>query len=249
MGVGLEIAQEAPVAGTLAARKPRGEHLFFTSMAAAAALTVFLGFAPTYYLKGAFEGPPLTPLLHLHGALFTGWILLFILQTSLIAAKRTDIHRRLGVIGGLLAVAMVVAGAAAAMWSVRRGFTPPGGPPPLVFFAIPVGDLVVFSTLVGCGISYRCRPDTHKRLMLLATIGLLTAAIARLPFVAGTGPLVFFGLTDLFVVGCLFHDRLTRGHVHPAFLWGGLFLVVSQPLRLAIAGTGAWLAFAAWLAG
>ncbi|MPZ18453.1 MAG: hypothetical protein GEV06_11140 [Luteitalea sp.] len=249
MSAGLGVAREAAVVGTLAVRKPRGEHLFFSSMAAAAALTVFAGFAPTYYLKGTFDAPALTPLLHLHGALFTSWILLFILQTSLVAAKRTDIHRRLGVIGGLLAVAMVVAGGAAALWSVRRGFTPPGGPPPLVFFAIPVGDLVVFPTLVGCALLYRRRPDTHKRLMLLATIGLLTAAIARLPVVAGTGPLVFFGLTDLFVVVCLLHDRLMRGRIHPAFLWGGLFLIVSQPLRLAIAGTGAWLAFAAWVAG
>jgi hypothetical protein len=249
MNVGLEIAQETVLAGTLATRKPRSEHLFFSSMAAAAALTVFAGFAPTYYLKGTFDGPPLTGLLHLHGALFTSWILLFILQTSLVAARRTDVHRRLGVIGGLLAVAMVVAGAAAATWSLRRGFTPPGGPPPLVFFVIPVGDIVVFATLVGCGLWYRRRPDIHKRLMLLATVGLLTAAIARLPFVAGTGPLVFFGLTDLFLVVCLLHDRLMRGRIHPAFLWGGLFLVALQPLRLAIAGTDAWLAFAAWVAG
>ena len=57
------------------------------------------------------------------------------------------------------------------------------------------------------------------------------------------------GLTDLFIIACMVYDRLTRGRVHPAFFWGGLFVVVSQPLRLLIGGTGAWPAFAGWLVG
>jgi hypothetical protein len=230
-----------------AARGRRLERRFFTGMAVAAAVTVFAGFAPTYFLKSVSGGPALAPLLHVHGILFTCWIALFVTQVLLVGAKRTDIHRRLGVAGALLAVAMVAIGFATAVGAAGRGIAPPGGPPPLVFLVVPLADLVVFSGLVATGLYLRRRIETHKRLMLLATIGLLTPAIARLPFLAGGGPLAYFGLTDLFVVACLVHDRIGRGRVHPAFAWGGLGLVLSQPLRLLIGGTPAWLALAGWL--
>jgi hypothetical protein len=142
---------------------------------------------------------------------------------------------------------MVVVGAAAAIDSARRGVSPPGGPPPLVFLAIPFADMVVFSILVGAGVWFRNRGDIHKRLMLMSTISILTPAIARLPGVLAGGPLAFFALTDLFVVPCLVYDRVTRGRVHPAFWWGGGALLASQAGRLALSGTSAWLAFAAWL--
>ncbi|HXE74788.1 MAG TPA: hypothetical protein VNN18_03995 [Candidatus Xenobia bacterium] len=222
---------------------------FFGGMGVAAAVTVFVGFAPTYFLKDLLGGPPLTPLRHVHGFLFTSWIVLFIVQTSLIAARRTDVHRRLGVVGGVLAGMMVVLGTALAVEVVRRGVAPPGVGSPLAFFAVPLFDMVMFAGLVACGLYYRRKPETHKRLMLLATISILDAAIARWPLVAGTGPLVFFGLTDLFIVAGWFYDFRTRGKVHSAFLWGGLALIASQPLRLLVAGTDAWLAFARWVAG
>lgn len=227
----------------------RRDRWFFTGMAAAAALTIFAGFAQTYYLKGIFGTPPLSALLHVHGFLFTTWILLFVTQTSLVAARRTDIHRRLGVAGGLLAAAMVVVGMMAAIDAVHRGSQPTGLPPPLVFFVIPFGDILTFGAFVGIGLYLRRRTQTHKRLMLLATIALLTAAIARLPGVLGTGPLVFYALTDLFIVACWLYDRLAHGRIHPAFLWGGLLLIASQPFRLWFGGTETWLAFARWLTG
>lgn len=245
--MGLTATADGPVVVSAAARGWRRDRRFFTGMAVAAVLTVFAGFAPSYYLKGLSGAPELTPLLHLHGVVFTSWILLFLVQTTLIAARRTDLHRRLGVVGGLLGVLLPVVGLPVAIWSARRGFTPPGGPPPLVFLAIPFADLVVFAILVGAGLYFRRRTEIHKRLMLMATIGLLTPAIARLPHVAAAGPAAFLGLTDLFVVACLLYDRITHGRVHRAFWWGGLSLIVSQPLRLSISGTDAWLAFASWL--
>lgn len=227
----------------------REKRWFFRGMAVAAALTVFVGFARTYYLREVFAGPPLTPLQHVHGFVFTAWILFFLVQTWLVASHRTPLHRRLGVAGGVLAGLMVVVGVAASMAMVRRGISPPGTPPAQVFLVVPLVDMVVFSALVGLGLYFRRQPETHKRLMLLATISLLPAAIARWPGVLGTGPLVFFGLNDLFVVACWLYDFQSRGRVHPAFLWGGIFLIASQPLRLLIASTDAWLAFAGWLAG
>ena len=236
-------------AATQTTQRWKSDRWFFGGMGVAAAVTVFVGFAPTYFLKDVLGGPPLTPLRHVHGFLFTSWIVLLIAQTSLIAARRTDVHRRLGVVGGVLATAMVIVGTTLAVEVVRRGIAPPGVGSPLAFFAVPLFDMLMFAGLVGCGLYYRRQPETHKRLMLLATIAILDAAIARWPYVAGTGPLVFFGLTDLFIFAGWLYDFKTRGKVHPAFLRGGLALIASQPLRLAIAGTDAWLAFAGWVAG
>ncbi|MEO7986930.1 MAG: hypothetical protein ABI766_10385 [Gemmatimonadales bacterium] len=186
-------------------------------------------------------------MLHVHGALFTSWILLFLSQTTLVAAGRTDLHRRLGVAGALLALVMPVIGMVVAIEAARRGVTPAGGPAPLVFLVVPIFDLLLFTTLAWTGLYFRRTKDTHKRLMLLATISLLTPAIARLPGIISAGPPAFFGLTDLRVIACLVYDRVSRGRIHPAFFWGGLFVIASQPLRLLIGGTGAWLAFATWL--
>lgn len=236
---------DGPVAGAPAAAAWRRDRRFYLAMGLLAAATVFAGFARSYFLKDLFGAPPLRPFLHLHGLLFSSWIVLFVVQTRLVAARRVDVHRRLGIVGGLLALSMLVVGFLAAVSSAQRGFTPPGGPPPLVFLAIPLFDLVVFGALVGVALHFRRKPEIHKRLLLLATLGLLTPAIARLPFVGG--PPEFFGYTDLFIVACLIYDRVTRGRLHPAFLWGAAFVVLSQPLRLALAGTQAWLDFAGWL--
>lgn len=225
----------------------RRDRLFFGGMALATAVTVFAGFAPSYFLRGLSDQPPLSPLIHIHGIVFTSWIVLFVVQASLVAAKRTDIHRRLGIAGVLVAILMLVVGFLAATSAAARGLTPPGGPPPLVFLSIPLGDLVTFAVLFGAGMLRRRAPATHKRLMLLATIALLPPAIARLTL--GAGPLAFFGLTDLFVIAMLFYDRLSRGRFHPATLWGGLFLVLLQPLRLLFAETALWMAFATWATG
>src|SRR5258705_5222175 len=93
----------------------RRERFFYTGMAAAILLTVFAGFSRTYYLRPAFQTQPLMPLLHLHGLIFTSWIALFLIQTTLVASKRTRIHMRLGIAGGVLAVLMVLIGTVTAI--------------------------------------------------------------------------------------------------------------------------------------
>jgi hypothetical protein len=227
----------------------RRERLFYICMSVAFMATVFAGFARTYYLRPYFSTPSLTPLLHLHGIVFTSWLILFLTQTTLVAVKRTDIHRRLGIAGAVIAVLMIIIGSTTAIIRAKVAEVPPGAPSPLVFLTIPLGDMLVFTSLVGAGFYFRRRADVHKRLMLLATISILPAATARLPFafIQQVGPLAFFGLPDLFIVVCLIYDLVTRGRVHRATVWGGLLMVLSQPLRLAVGNTHAWIAFATWL--
>lgn len=219
---------------------------FYTLMAVAILLTVFAGFAPTFYLRGA-GAKPLTPLMVIHGVLFTAWIALFVAQVRLVATKRTHIHRKLGLLAVVVAAAMVVAGTALGIASAKAGFTPPGGPPPLVFLALPIADMIVFPTLVGLGFFFRRKSEVHKRLMLLSTLAILTPAIARISIVAPYGIPAFFGITDLFIISALVYDRVRNGRIHPAFLWGGLFVILSHPARFLIAGTPAWHSIATWL--
>jgi len=226
----------------------RRQRLFFTSMPIAMAAAVFVGFAPTYYLKTAYGTPALTPLYHVHGLVFSLWMVLLVTQPALVAARRIDLHRRLGAIGGVLAGVMVLTALAVAVDLGRRGAAPPGVPP-LSFLAVPLATVIVFPALTGAAIAWRRQPEMHKRLMLIGTLELVPAGIARWPGLAAGGPLAYFGLTDLFLVAMLLFDLATRGRPHPATVWGGLFLVASQVLRIVISGTGPWLAFAGWLVG
>lgn len=226
----------------------RRERRFFAGMAVAFALTVLAGFSRSYYFNGAAgERFELSPLLHWHGAVYTAWMLLLVVQTLLVAARRTDLHRRLGVAGVALAGGMIALGSAVAITRTASGAIADQGVPPLLFLAVPLFGMVVFGALVGAAVVLRRRSAFHKRLMLLATLELVTAAVSRLPYVEDWGPAGFFGVTDLFVVAIAAYDYATAKRIHPATLWGGLVLVASQPLRLAIGGSPPWLAFAAWL--
>jgi hypothetical protein len=220
---------------------------FYVGVAVALAVTVFVGFAPTFYLKTFTAARSLSPLVWAHGILFTGWIALLITQATLVAKERVNLHMRLGVFGVALALAMVIVGLLTAISAARLGHVPPGAPPPLVFMAIPFFAIVEFAMLFGAAIALRGNSQAHKRLILLATITITGAAVARLPLpFAGTPP-GFFALSDLFIVACVIHDWRAYGRVHPVYAWVGSLLIILQPLQLVFMGTGAWLAFANWL--
>jgi hypothetical protein len=143
---------------------------------------------------------------------------------------------------------MMIAGAYVAVSRVRAGLsTPPPGMSIAVFLTLPLATIAVFPALFGAALWWRRRTDIHKRLVLIATLELVTAAVARWPGVLPLGPIAFFGFTDLFLVALAIFDWRTRGRVHPATLWGGLFLLASQPLRFVIGLTPPWAAFTSWL--
>ncbi len=247
----------APSTATRSPSRPTGtyDRLFYGGMAVALGLAVLAGFAPTYYLRFLHGGPsatlsggPFTRLVHLHGALFTAWMLLFIVQAALVASRRVAVHRRLGIGGAVLAAGMVVAGTSLAIATAARGSSPPGMTP-IAFLVIPLFDMVLFATFVTTALIKRRDKEAHKRLMLLAYVSIVTAALARLPGMLPLGPPAFFGLSLLFVVAGAIYDRVSRGRIHRAYLWGGALIVVSIPVRLAISSTAAWRALAQMLIG
>ena len=229
----------------LFAAKWRREHLFFTVVPLAMFITVFVGFSQTYYLKSVFGTPALGWLYHVHGLAFTAWMLLLIIQPALVLAGRLPAHKQIGWISTVLVPVMAVLAWFVSVDLGRRGGGPPGVPP-LVFMIVPMATVVVFPAVVGAAIYWRRNPEAHKRLMLMATLDLVPAGVARIPGILPLGPLAFFGLSDLFIIVIAAYDLIVRRRLHPATIWGGLAIVVSQVARLAIGGTEMWESFARW---
>src|SRR5687768_9567492 len=208
------------------------------------------GFAPTFYLRSWFGAPPtvsgateLTTMAQIHGAVFTAWMVLFMVQTTLIASRRVAVHRRLGIAGAVLAALMLIVGWMTATGAGRRGAAPPGVDS-LTFMVVPITDLVLFAIFIVTALIRRRDKEAHKRLMLLAYISIIAAGVARLPGILPYGPFVFFGIGyGLSLLG-LAYDQWSRGRIHRVYYWGIPLLILSVPGRLMLSSTPAWRSFA-----
>ena len=224
----------------------RYDHVFFSGMALLILVTVFVGFGPTYYLAGVFRAPLPSPIIHVHGAVFSCWVLLLMTQTSLVSARRVDIHRRLGIAGFLLACVMVIVGVWAATDALVRGFPP--GRDAKAFYIIPMSDMVVFPTIIFFAFRARSNPPAHKRLILVATVSLMTAAIARWPLaMVHRNPPVAHLFSYLFLLMLVVYDLWSTRKIHRATLWAGGFLILVQQISAPISRTQGWHAFASWV--
>lgn len=225
----------------------RYEHLFFSSMSIAMLLTVFFGFARTYYLAGVFRAPLPSLIIHVHGAAFTCWILLVVTQTSLVASGNTSFHRKLGIAGFLLACAMFVLGILAGTDNLVRAHDV-AGRDPKAFYIVPLTDMLLFGTFIYFAFCNRTNPPAHKRYIFLATTAILVAAIARLPFAFSyrKNP-IDSALSDLFLLALIAYDLWSTRKIHRATLWSGIFLIVVQQSRTPIGETTLWHTFANWV--
>jgi FtsH-binding integral membrane protein len=225
----------------------RFDHFFFSATALLMLVTVFVGFAPTYYLAGVFRAPLPSTIIHVHGAAFSCWILLLVTQTSLVSAHRVDLHKRLGIAGFILACLMVFLGLWASTDRLARASSPPGFDP-YFFYIIPTTDMVIFATLILFAFRLRRDSPAHKRIIYVATTGLLIAAIARWPwaFVHRKAPNAAV-VSYAFLILLMAYDWWSTRKVHRATIWASAFLVFVQLIRLPIGKTAAWHAFAAWV--
>ncbi len=158
----------------------RREHLFFTILPIVMATAVFVGFSRTYYLKSVYGTPELAWLYHVHGAAFTTWLLLLIVQPALVLARRTPLHRQVGWIAVVLVPVMTVLAWLVSVDLGRRGGGPPGVPS-IQFLTVPMATIVVFPAFVAAALYWRGKPEIHKRLMLIATLELVPAGFGRVP--------------------------------------------------------------------
>lgn len=240
---------------------------FHVWMAALCLAMAVGGFVPTYWLpisSGTFQGPPIA---HIHGLLFTGWTVFFVVQAALIATGRVARHRALGLVGIAVATAMVIVGLLVAISSARRGIALGFGDQAIPFMTVPVTGIVVFAGLIVVAIANARREDVHKRLMLVATASLLQAAVGRwfrffllppdllgIPVASTAPPPVMFtvgpGLVaNLPILIAIVYDWRTRGRPHSAYLIGGGIVLFTQLIRIPLSTTAAWHAIANGLIG
>jgi hypothetical protein len=228
----------------------RYDHYFFSSMALLMLLTVFVGFAPSYFLAGIFRAPLPSVTVHIHGAAFTAWILLLVTQTSLVAAGRTDIHRRLGIAGFLLGCLMVVLGVMAGTDSLVRhaGQLDSFARDPKAFYLVPLTDMLLFATFIYCAFRNRKDSPAHKRYIYIASSTLMVAAIARWPLAFSSRHVrIDTLLSELFLLSLIAYDYWSTRKIHRATLWAGVFLVFIQHIRFPLGETALWHSFADWV--
>jgi hypothetical protein len=235
----------------------RGRGRFYTGMALVAFAIVIAGFGPAVFNPDGRKAP-VTLWVGFHGALFTAWLMLFLAQTLLVGRGRMSAHRSLGYVGAAVALLMIGSGYATAVMMARRGFDLSGdlnaAADPHGFLVFQLGDLLSFGILVGAAVALRRRPEAHKRLMLLATVGSLMAAplthlLSHFAWARQHPPVILVPLTLLYASSAV-HDRLTRGRIHPVSLWVAVALFVWANLRAALINPSpAWRQFARWLVG
>jgi hypothetical protein len=246
----------ATVVEPIADRKA-SERKFYSRMALFLVAVVFLGFAPSFYLKGIVPSyprpnPTLPPAVMFHGLMFTLWMALLVVQTQLIATRRTEVHMKLGKASMLLAIALIPVMYLTAVWAVARESHPPFTDA-LNWTAIPLAVIPAFAFLVYEAWRRRKECQWHKRLMLSATI--LFAAgpgFSRIPL----APPTFWGFTAQLLIGTallfaplFIWDRRTLGKIHPATLTGYAVSTAAAVIPLALIYTNSWAGIARHLPG
>lgn len=222
---------------------PFREHIFYSGIALAFGICVFVGFSRTYYLKGLFGTPHLSWLAHLHGAMFTVWTVFFLCQVALVAAGRTELHRRIGRVGAVVGVGVVMLGIVMTLYSVHAGYAT-GRPGMASLLINAFMNLLLFSVFFAAGLFFRRKKEIHKRLMVLAMLSLIIPAIGRMFMVDSiTGWVIFaFSLTGVV------YDIVVLRRVYLTNIVGALLINVAGPLRFMIADTQSWQRFSEWIA-
>jgi hypothetical protein len=210
---------------------------------------VFAGFSPSFY--GTFvQGVSHPWIIHVHAAVYVGWLALLIAQATLAARGQMAVHRKVGnfgiaygavvwVLGSIVAVAMPVINVHAGLWSPERAET---------FLAVPLGDMVLFGSFFGAAIAYRGRPEIHKRLIVLAAVAVMFAAIGR-TFTAAQmlvgDPAAFSGRLPRLalwyspVLVAMAHDLVTKRRIHPVY-WIGVLAMGVAFMRIPYSQTDQW---------
>ena len=220
---------------------------FFVVMASTIVVVAFVGFAPSFYLRAVFQPDiKLSLLLQIHGAVFSAWIILFLVQAILIVRGSRALHRRLGWLAAAVATAMVGLVAAATIEEMRR--VPPFPPPP-VALALNSFDMVVFAILVSSAIIVRHRPEWHKRLLLSATLILLGAPLLRLLILAAGHfshqvLVADFLLVDLLFLICFAWDLYARQKIHAAYVYALAIVLLDQVTTVSVMAWPPWMSFA-----
>jgi hypothetical protein len=224
------------------------ERVFYSGMAILLCVCVYIGFSPSYFQAGMVRAPLPSPILHVHGAVFTLWMLLFVVQAAFISARRVKWHRSFGAVAFCFPPIMIVLGVMAAIDALHRGVKI-GSLDPAVAAAIPLIGIAGFAIVIYSSWRARRRPDAHKRLILIATMGLVAAAFGRFPWsriglppAAGAAT----GLGTLLLI-LVIYELISIRRIHRSTMWAAPLMLASVALAVPIGMTSIWHAFAALL--
>ena len=225
-----------------------GERVFYSGMAILLCVCVFIGFSPTYFQAGMMRAPLPSPILHIHGAVFTLWMLLFVVQVALISARRVKWHRSFGTVAFCLPPIMIVLGVIAAIDALHRGVKI-GSLDPAVSAAIPLIGIVGFTIVIYASWRARRRPDAHKRLILIATMDLVAAALGRFPWARVGLPPAAGAVTGLGILLLILivYELISIRRIHRSTMWAAPLVFASVALAVPIGMTPVWRAFAGLL--
>ncbi|HVY04070.1 MAG TPA: hypothetical protein VG983_10475 [Caulobacterales bacterium] len=231
---------------------------FYVRVAALAVFIAFAGFAPSFWIPLATNRLKANPIVFIHGFAMTGWTIFLLVQAWMVASGNVRRHRALGMAGIALATAICIFGPLMVLNSIHIASLALRERA-LRFSAVSLMAIVIFAGVVTAAFANTHRPETHKRLLFVATFGALSAAIGRwfnllrAPHGAiGPPPvevtLMPASVVDLILLGLMVHDWRTRGRVEPAYLIAVPILIAQQVLTVPLSRTDAWLWFATWFA-
>lgn len=213
---------------TLAAGATR-EKPFFLRMIIGIALIIVLGFAQ--FAARGFVNFGASPFwVHLHGVVMLSWLGLLIYQSSLVQRGNVLLHRRLGVIGIVLAAALVVLGMLTGLRAIALHRAPPYFSDAYFLALTQVGPLI-FAGTIAAAVANRDRPEWHRRLMFGALVLLMEPAFGRLlpmPLMGPWGEWAVMAI-QLFTLAIVArHDRKRFVGVHPATIVSALIVVFAH---------------------
>ncbi len=203
-----------------------------------------IGFWPTYF-GPLFEGTlKIKPILHLHAVTFLGWMILIVLQALLVSIHRTDLHRKLGLIGAGYGVVIVLIGILTMLERFSDLLAQGDVRTAHASLVIPIFDLLLFVVFFLAALIYRQRPEIHKRLIIVSTLAFLGPAIARMNFLTSI-PQIFVVLLSPILFGIAF-DLIMSRRIHLVYIIGIIGYLVSA-VRLPLRESEIWFKFSTWL--
>ena len=245
------ISQSAAVrpAKSITSRGGLVDKYFYFSMGLLTAAIVVAGFSQTVNAALFHPAVPRPLILWFHGSAFAGWVLFYIFQSALVRTHNVKLHRSLGWFGAGLGAAMVLLGFTTAVVMSRFDIHTLHETGIADFMIIPFYDMVAFGTLVALAILWRKKPDLHRRLLFLATAGLLDAAFGRFQYLFDTN---LFAVCVLAVMGLgVLRDLLVDKRVHKVYLVALPCLIVAYSFAIYTwrAASPWWMAIAHSLLG
>jgi hypothetical protein len=244
-----------------------GERRYFTVMALVMIAISIAGFVPAM-VDPSSRRAPLTPVAAVHGVVYFAWLVLFLVQTRLVATGRVAVHRRLGIAGVFLLALMIPLGYVTTMGMVRRGFdlsgdqgvdryAHAGAIDPQYGAVFNLCGLVGFAVLAIAALALRRRSEIHKRLMLYATIELMAAPVTHFWGHVGVfnhvsvpvGVGLVLAPMAILLVSCVIRDYVVMRRVHPLTPTLAITMFAFQMIQGGVIGPSAgWHRFVDWLA-